>query len=92
VLPVDCPLVTAELLASLVAACEDGADAAVPQTGPLPGAYRASALSSLQAALERGDLKLRDALSGLETRVVPCDESLLVNVNTRDELRGLSSA
>src|SRR5207237_206834 len=34
-LPVDCPSVTAEVLRDLGEAC---ADAAVPQTGPLPGA------------------------------------------------------
>ena len=36
-LPVDCPLLEAADLRALAAAC---ADAAVPQTGPLPGAYR----------------------------------------------------
>ncbi len=89
VLPVDCPLVTAELLASLADAC---ADAAVPQTGPLPGAYRTTALPVLEAALERGDLKLRDALSALDAHVVRCDEALLVNVNTPAELEALSLA
>ena len=39
VLPVDAPRVTAEALGTLAAGC---ADAAVPQTGPLPGAYRKS--------------------------------------------------
>jgi molybdopterin-guanine dinucleotide biosynthesis protein A len=89
VLPVDCPLVTAELLASLADAC---ADAAVPQTGPLPGAYRTTTLPAFEAALERGDLKLRDALSALDTRLVRCDEALLVNVNTPAELAALSPA
>jgi molybdopterin-guanine dinucleotide biosynthesis protein A len=37
VLPVDCPRATPDLLRALAAACRD---AAVPQTGPLPGAYR----------------------------------------------------
>jgi molybdopterin-guanine dinucleotide biosynthesis protein A len=89
VLPVDCPKVTAELLASLADACAAGTDAAVPQTGPLPGAYRPSALPALEAAIERGHLKLRDALSALDARVVACDEALLVNVNTREELSAI---
>ena len=41
VLPVDTPLVTTASLRALADACRDGA---VPQTGPLPGAYRKTAL------------------------------------------------
>ena len=43
VLAVDLPCVTRELLQDLAAACS-GSDAAIPQTGPLPGAYRRSCL------------------------------------------------
>jgi molybdopterin-guanine dinucleotide biosynthesis protein A len=87
VLPVDCPRVTAELLGALVDAC-DG-DVAVPQTGPLPGAYRSSALPALERALAAGDLALRSALGPLRVAVVDCDPELLVNVNTPEELRQL---
>lgn len=86
VLPVDCPLVRAELLASLADAC---ADVAVPQTGPLPGAYRKSALPALESSLAARELSLRSALEQLTVTVVPCDERLLANVNTRDDLRHL---
>ena len=89
VLPVDCPLVTTELLAELAEAC-DGADAAIPQTGPLPGAYRKSALPALERALAEGRLALRDALEELQVRVVSCETSLLANVNTPIELERLS--
>jgi len=88
VLPVDCPLVTAELLRQLAEACAD-VDAAVPQTGPLPGAYRKSALPVLQRRLAAERLSLRDALRELETRTVELDEQLLVNVNTPDDLSRL---
>jgi molybdopterin-guanine dinucleotide biosynthesis protein A len=84
-LPVDCPLVTAELLRSLADACA-GADAAVPQTGPLPGAYRKSALPVLQRRLAVERLSLRDAVADLETRTVEFDERLLANVNTPVDL------
>jgi len=87
-LPVDCPLVDAALLGRLAAACEE-VDAAVPQTGPLPGAYRRSALPVLQRRLAAERLSLRDALVDLDTRVVRCDESLLTNVNTVDDLQRL---
>jgi molybdopterin-guanine dinucleotide biosynthesis protein A len=50
----------------------------VPQTGPLPGAYRKSAL----AALTRGELSIRRAIAGLDVAIVQLDESLLANVNT----------
>jgi molybdopterin-guanine dinucleotide biosynthesis protein A len=89
VLPVDCPLVTAGLLGELADACTDDVDAAVPQTGPLPGAYRRRALPALERALASGRLSIRDALTELRVETVECDPRLLANVNTRDELRRL---
>jgi molybdenum cofactor guanylyltransferase len=88
VVPVDCPLVTAELLHALADACAN-ADAAVPQTGPLPGAYRKTALPVLQRRLAAERLSLRDALAELGTRTVELDERLLANVNTVEDLRRL---
>jgi molybdopterin-guanine dinucleotide biosynthesis protein A len=87
VLPVDCPLVTPELLGALADACTN--DAAVPQTGPLPGAYRRSSLPVLEQALAAGQLSIRDALTELRVETVECDPMLLANVNTPDELRRL---
>ena len=87
-LPVDCPLVTPGLVCRLAEACA-GADAAVPQTGPLPGAYRKSALPALQRRLAAERLSLRDALIELVARTVVLDESLLANVNTPADLRRL---
>ena len=85
-LPVDCPLVTAELLRALADAC---ADAAVTRRGPLPGAYRKSALAVLEPRLAGDDLSLRGALAELDARVVEADPALLVNVNEPDDLRSL---
>jgi molybdenum cofactor guanylyltransferase len=82
-LPVDCVSVTPSALRELAAAC---ADAAVPPTGPLPGAYRRSALPVLERRLRAGDLALRDALGDLDTRVVDLDSALLANVNTPADL------
>jgi molybdopterin-guanine dinucleotide biosynthesis protein A len=87
-LPVDCPAMTAEALQALGEAC---ADAAVSQTGPLPGAYARSAMPALEERLERGELALTDALGELETRVVEIDDALLQNVNTERELERLRS-
>jgi molybdopterin-guanine dinucleotide biosynthesis protein A len=90
-LPVDCPLVTAEALRALAAAC---ADAAVPQSGPLPGAYSQTALPLLEARLEAGELSLRDALTELDVRTVELDSAVLTNVNTErdlDRLRALTA-
>ena len=92
VLPVDCPLVTGELLASLADACADSVDAAVPQTGPLPAAYRRGALPALEDALASGRLSIRDGLAELRVEIVECDAELLVNVNTPDELLPLHGA
>ncbi len=87
-LPVDCPLVDGRVLGALVEACGD-ADAAVPQTGPLPGAYRRSALPVVQRRLAAERLSLRDALAELDTRTVELDQALLANVNTVDDLQRL---
>jgi molybdopterin-guanine dinucleotide biosynthesis protein A len=85
VAPIDMPLLTADLLKALAAAAA-GADAAVPGTGPLPGAYRRSALPILERRIEAGDLALHRALEELDTRTVACDAAALANVNTADQL------
>jgi molybdenum cofactor guanylyltransferase len=86
VLPVATPLVTPALLLELADAC---ADAAVPQTGPLPGAFSKSALPVLERRLAAGRLALREALEELDTQRVEADERLLVNVNTPADLHRL---
>lgn len=85
-LPTDMPAVTPELLHALAEAAED-VDAAVPQTGPLPGAYRRSALPVLERRIAAGELALREALAELRTRVVRLDAEQLANVNTPGDLR-----
>jgi len=82
VLPVDCPLVTPELLLELADACRD---VARPRRGPLPGAYRRTALP----ALKQGGLAIHRALAGLDVAVLDVDPHLLVNVNTPEELAAL---
>jgi molybdopterin-guanine dinucleotide biosynthesis protein A len=85
VVPTDMPLLTPELLRALADAAEK-ADAAVPATGPLPGAYRRSALPVLERRIEAGELALHSALGELESRVVEWDATELANVNTAAEL------
>jgi aminoglycoside 6-adenylyltransferase len=75
-LPVDCPLVTADALRALAAA------RAVPQTGPLPGAYGRDLVPELERRVAAGELSLR----GVNPNVLELDERLLVNVNTPMEL------
>ena len=76
VLPVDCARFTPAALRAL-------ADAgAVPQTGPLPGAYTKAMLPELESRAARGELSLR----GVNPRTLELDERLLANVNTRLEL------
>ena len=82
VLPVDCPRVTPSLLLELAAACRD---VARPQRGPLPGAYRRSALP----ALRDGGLAIHRAIAALDVAVVHVDPQLLVNVNTPEDLAAL---
>ena len=88
VVPVDVPLLRAASLRELAAACRD---AAVPPSGPLPGAYRRTALPALQRALAQGRLALRSALEELDVVVVELDPAELVNVNTPADLEPLRS-
>jgi aminoglycoside 6-adenylyltransferase len=76
VLPVDCPLVTADALRELAARC------AVPQTGPLPGGYSKSMVRVFEDRIARGEL----SLWGVNPTTVTLDERLLANVNTRLDL------
>jgi molybdopterin-guanine dinucleotide biosynthesis protein A len=75
-LPVDCPLVTPELLRAL------GEAGAVPPTGPLPGAYATDDLPELERRLAARSYSLR----GVNPRVLDADARLLVNVNTPADL------
>jgi molybdopterin-guanine dinucleotide biosynthesis protein A len=85
VLPTDMPLVSPGLLRLLVRAL-DGADAAVVQSGPLPGAYRPSALAVLERRIAAGELGLGEALGEIDVRVVHAGAAELKNVNTPADL------
>ena len=84
VIPVDMPGLTVEALHALADACRDVAH---PPTGPLPGAYRRSALPALEAAVARGELALRAAIAGLGVAIVDLPEEVLANVNTPADVR-----
>jgi molybdopterin-guanine dinucleotide biosynthesis protein A len=79
-LPVDCPLVTPELVIRL------GEAVAVPQTGPLPGAYGKKMLPELETRIGRGELSLR----GVNRAVLQVDEWLLRDVDTPGGLATIS--
>jgi molybdopterin-guanine dinucleotide biosynthesis protein A len=83
VIPVDMPLLTADALRELAAACRD---VAISSSGPLPGAYRRTALPALERALAEDRLALRDAIATLDVAVVDLDARLLLNVNTPDDV------
>jgi molybdopterin-guanine dinucleotide biosynthesis protein A len=83
-LPVDCPLVTPEVLRALGEACRE---AATTQSGPLPGAYDKAALPVLERHAARGQFALKRALEELDVARFQVDSALLVNVNTQDDLQ-----
>lgn len=96
VLAGDMPFVSAALLRRL-ADLEPGDDAIVPRTAdgwhPLCAAYRRSVAARLKARLDRGRLRVSDALADLKVRQLTVDEldrldgtrMLLMNVNTSDD-------
>ena len=85
VLPTDMPAMTPETLQRLADAADD-VDVAVPQAGPLPGAYRRSALPVLERRIAAGRLALREALGELRVRTVELDAAVLRNVNRAVDL------
>jgi molybdopterin-guanine dinucleotide biosynthesis protein A len=85
-LPVDCPRITAEVVRTLGDACRD---AAVPQTGPLPGAWSKSALPILERRLTSGPLALYRAYEELDVAELHIDPQLLADVDTPAELGDL---
>ncbi|NUR77354.1 MAG: molybdenum cofactor guanylyltransferase [Thermoleophilia bacterium] len=85
-LPVDCPRVTADVVRMLGDACRD---AAVPRTGPLPGAWAKSALPVLERRLAQGPLALYRAYEELDVAELDLDPSLLVDVDTPHDLERL---
>ena len=85
-LPVDCPRVTAAVVRRLGDACRD---AAVPQTGPLPGAWAKSALPVLERRLAEGPLALYRAYDELDVVELQLDPALLADVDTPRDLEGL---
>jgi molybdopterin-guanine dinucleotide biosynthesis protein A/predicted GNAT family acetyltransferase len=86
ILPVDVPFIRDTHLRKLAGSCRD---AAVPQTGPLPGAYHRSALPVLERRLKTGELALRDALSELDVIVVDLPAEALLNLNEPADLEHL---
>ena len=85
-LPVDCPRVTPELIAALGAACRD---AAVPQTGPLPGAWARSSLPLLERRLRDGPLALYRTYAELDVVELAVDPALVADVDTPGDLASL---
>ena len=84
-LPVDCIRVTPDVIRALGDACRD---AAVPQTGPLPGAWAKSALPLLERRLAEGPLALYRTYDALDVAELQVEPSLLVDVDTPGELLG----
>lgn len=91
ILPVDCPFVDVALLRSLAAACA-AADAAHPPSGPLPGAYRRSALPALERSLAAGELSLWRVLDRLTVTIVEVDQAKLADIDEPADLERLRSA
>jgi molybdopterin-guanine dinucleotide biosynthesis protein A len=86
-LPVDCPRITPDVLRTLGRACRD---AAVPQTGPLPGAWARSALPLLESRLATGPLALVAAYDDLDVVTVEVDPALVADVDTPGDLARLT--
>ena len=96
VIACDMPFLTAPFLMRLAARGVD-VDVAVPRSAagrhPLCASYARRAAAHLRARIESGDLRVREALDGLDVRELGPDELaefdqdglLLLNVNTPDD-------
>ena len=85
IVPTDMPLLTADFLEQLAEAAE-GVDVAAPETGPLPGAYRRSALPVLEQKIAAREFALHRAVEELDVQIVHGNLELLRNVNTLEDL------
>ena len=84
--PVDCPRITSEVVRRLGDACRD---AAVPSTGPLPGAWAKSALPLLEQRLANGPYALYRTYDQLDVVTVDVDPRLVADVDTPEELTAI---
>jgi molybdopterin-guanine dinucleotide biosynthesis protein A len=81
--PVDCPWMTPDAVRTLGDAC---LDAAVPPTGPLPGAWAKSALPLLERRLASGPLALYRTYEELDVVTVELDPAVVADVDTPGDL------
>ena len=83
--PVDCPWMTPLAVRTLGDACHD---AAVPPSGPLPGAWAKSALPLLEQRLMDGPLALYRTYDELDVVTVELDPTVVADVDTPGDLTG----
>lgn len=81
--PVDCPWMTPDAVRALGDACSD---AAVPSSGPLPGAWAKSALPLLEHRLANGPLALYRTYEELEVVTVELDPAVVADIDTPGDL------
>jgi molybdopterin-guanine dinucleotide biosynthesis protein A len=81
--PVDCPWMTPVAVRALGNACRD---AAVPPTGPLPGAWAKSALPLLEHRLANGPLALYRTYEELDVVTVELDPAVVADIDTPGDL------
>ena len=81
--PVDCPWMTPAAVRALGDACHD---AAVPPSGPLPGAWAKSALPLLEQRLASGPLALYRTYDELDVVTVALDAGVVADVDTPGDL------
>jgi molybdopterin-guanine dinucleotide biosynthesis protein A len=83
--PVDCPWMTPDAVRALGEACHD---AAVPPSGPLPGAWAKTALPLLEQRLAAGPLALYRTYDELDVVTVELDPAVVADVDTPGDLSG----
>jgi molybdopterin-guanine dinucleotide biosynthesis protein A len=93
----DAPLVTADIVNTLLAAWEDGDEAVVPEHGgrlePLAALYeREALLREAWECLHGGDRSMHALLARLRVRRVACEAHSFANINTSADLELLSEA
>ena len=81
--PVDCPWMTPAAVRALGDACRD---AAVPPSGPLPGAWAKSVLPLLEQRLESGPLALYRTYDELDVVTVELEPAVVADVDTPGDL------
>jgi len=94
----DVPLITSKVLQQLIENYEEGLDViqleSQQKTMPLTALYNKTCQQTIKQLLDKGERRVRFAVSQLKTRTIMLDDNLssaLININTKEEFDAITN-